>query len=57
MQADSLSSESPEKPWTLNPMTNVLIRDTQKKDTEEDEKAMGKWRQRLELYSHKLRNA
>ena len=38
-------------------MTSVLIRDTQNKDTEEDEKAMGKQTQGLELYSHKPRNA
>lgn len=36
--------------YTLNPMTNVRIRDTQR-GTQEKEKAMCKCRQTLELYS------
>lgn len=43
---------------TLNPMTSVLIRDTQKRDMIQDcEKGMGRQRERLELCSHKLKNA
>lgn len=38
----------------LNPMTSILIRDRRGNDTEE--KAMWRWRQRLEQRSHKPRN-
>lgn len=42
--------------YTLNPMTNVRIRDTQRRGTQEKEKAMCKSRQALELCSPNPRN-
>lgn len=38
--------------WTLNPMSSILIRETQGKDRHRREGHV-RWRQRLEQWSHK----